>query len=218
MKYFVFSLDDGVIYDSKTIAIFEKYHIHATFNLNSGLDDFVWYNDGFPIRRFVLKENIDLYKNHEIASHTLTHPYLDQCPDEEVIRQVDEDIANLERIFNRRIYSFATPFDTCGDREIELIKNNCPIENIRISQIDESFKIPNDFYRIKITALDIDRAIELLPRFFDEKDGVFIYAGHSYDFELANSYDKLETLIKEVKKHKNIQFVTMHELIQILKK
>lgn len=218
MKYFVFSLDDGTIYDEKVIKIFDKYQIHATFNLNSGLDDFVWYLNGFPIRRLILKDHIELYKNHEVASHTLTHPYLSSLDEKEIIRQVNEDITNLENIFHRKITSFATPFEDSGMRETEIIKNNCPISNIRISQIDESFMVPQDVFNIKITALDINHAIELLPKFINMEEGAFIYAGHSYDFEVNNTYDKLEELIQTVLSHDDIKIVTMSELIKCIKK
>ena len=57
MKYFVFSIDDGTIYDQRVIDIFNKYKIRATFNLNSGLSNFVWYLDGRPIERFDLSKN-----------------------------------------------------------------------------------------------------------------------------------------------------------------
>ena len=219
MKYLVFSIDDGTVFDKKSIEIFDKYDVHATFNLNSGLDDFVWYfNDEIPIRRLVLKDNVDLYKNHEIASHSLTHPYLDSCSEEEIIRQVNEDIQNLENIFHRKITSFATPFRTSGNRETDIIKNNCPVNNIRISCIDESMDIPSDVFNIKITALDINRAFELLPEFINRKEGVFIYAGHSYDFAVKTSFEKLEEFIVEILKHDDIKIVTMSELVDILKK
>lgn len=219
MKYLVFSIDDGTVFDKKSIEIFDKYGVHATFNLNSGMDDFVWYfNDEIPIRRLILKDNVALYKNHEVASHSLTHPYLDSCDEQEVIRQVNEDINNLENIFHRKITSFATPFRTSGNRETDIIKNNCSVNNIRISCVDESMEVPSDLYNIKITALDINRAFELLPEFLNRKEGVFIYAGHSYDFEVKTSFERLEEFIKEVLKHDDIKIVTMSELVDILKK
>ena len=219
MRYLVFSIDDGTVFDKKTIEIFDKYGIHGTFNLNSGLDDFVWYfNEQIPIRRLVLKDNVELYKNHEVASHSLTHPYLDSCPEEEIIRQVNEDINNLENIFHRKITSFATPFRTSGKREIDIIKNNCPVNNIRVSILDESMEIPDDVFNIKITALDINHAFELLPEFVEREEGVFIYAGHSYDFSVKTSFERLEEFIVEVLKHKDIQIVTMSELVDIIKK
>ena len=36
----------------------------------------------------------ELYQGHEVAVHTLTHPNLTGCSDEEIIRQVEQDRQN----------------------------------------------------------------------------------------------------------------------------
>lgn len=216
MKYFVFSIDDGTIFDEMTVSLFNKYGVRVTYNLNSGLDNYVWYKGDIPITRLVLKDNVSLYKNHEIASHTLYHPYLESCSDEEVIRQVNEDVANLERIFQRKVVSFATPFHTSGEREVSLIRENTQIRNIRLSQIDETFKLPEDPYHFKITALDINRALYLFNDFIkDNTAQIFIYAGHSYDFYVDNSFDKLEELLKKITQQDDIMVLPMGELADI---
>lgn len=213
MKYFVFSIDDGTVFDKMTIALFNKYHVRATFNLNSGLDDFVWYLNDLPIQRLTLKDNVDLYANHEVASHTLTHPYLELCTDEEVIRQVKEDVDNLEKTFHREIVSFATPFHTSGEREVDLIRHNTKITNIRLSQFDKSFRLPKDPYHFRITSLNIDDALSLVDEFIKDKDAeLFVYAGHSYDFYVANSFDKLEALLKKITQVEDITILPMGEL------
>ncbi|MCR5079067.1 MAG: polysaccharide deacetylase family protein [Bacilli bacterium] len=218
MKYFILSIDDGTVYDAKTVAILNRLNLKATFNLNSGLDDYVWYNQGRPIRRLRLKENAFLYKGHEKASHTLTHPYLDSCPDEEIVRQVNEDITNLESIFGEEIVSFATPFETCGDRECQIIKTKTKIKDIRVSKIDESFAMPIDPYFIPCTCFEIDRALELFPSFLGkEGDALFVYAGHSYDFELGKSWDKLEKLLLQVLDN-GVKTITMKELLSLIKR
>ena len=217
MKYFVFSIDDGTVFDRATIELFNRYGVRATFNLNSGLDDFVWYYEGkIPIYRNKLEKCLDLYRGHEVASHSLTHPYLDSCSDEEVIRQSNEDIWNLQRIFGRDVVSFATPFETCGDREAALIRDNTPIQNVRLSVIDESFAFPSDPFHIKITALDIDRALELLPDFLNREKACFVYAGHSYDFYVGNSFDRLEELLRILTSRDDVKIVTMAELVDAL--
>ncbi|MCR4879540.1 MAG: polysaccharide deacetylase family protein [Bacilli bacterium] len=218
MKYFVFSIDDGTIYDKTTIDLFNKYGIKGTFNLNSGLQDFVWYLGELPIRRLDLYQSRDLYNGHEVASHTLTHPYLDQCPDEIVIKEVNEDIYNLETIFDDEITSFATPFETCGDREVNLIQYGTKITNIRLSEIDESFSKPIDPYHIKVTALDIHRALELIDEFIAKEDAtLFVYAGHSYDFYVDNTFSLLEELLKILNSHQDdIKVVTMKEMVNEL--
>jgi len=218
MKYFVFSIDDGTIYDKTTIELFNKYHIKGTFNLNSGLQDFVWYLGELPIKRLNLYDNKDLYNGHEVASHTLTHPYLDQCWDEDVIREVNEDINNLENVFNREVISFATPFETCGDREVELIKNGTKVTNIRLSEIDESFKKPIDPYHIKVTALNIRRALELFDSFInDDNAELFVYAGHSYDFYVDNTFDLLEELMERLAaNNERVKVTTIQEMVNDL--
>lgn len=41
-KIFLLSFDDGTIYDKRFVELLNKYNIPCTFNLNSGLEDFVW--------------------------------------------------------------------------------------------------------------------------------------------------------------------------------
>lgn len=217
MKYFIFSLDDGTIYDKKVIDLFNKYHICGTFNLNSGLNDYIWYLDNVPIKRLNLIKDYSIYNGHEVASHTLTHPYLDQLKDEDIIKEVNMDIINLNSIFNIYVESFATPFDTCKEREISIIKSHSLLSNIRMSEIDESFRLPNDPYHFKITALDIDKALELFPKFKKDKNAeIFIYAGHSYDFFVPTyRLDKLEKLIQDIISSNDIEVVTMKQLVKL---
>lgn len=218
MKYIIFSLDDGTIYDKDVIALFNKYHIRGTFNLNSNLPEYTWYTStNKAIYRPNLINNIHLYDNHEIASHTLTHPNLTQCDDNEILRQVNGDITYLKWIFRRDdIVGFAIPFSDYNEHIIKLIKNNTDVSYIRLPEIDESFTFPKDQYHIKVTALNIDRANELLDRFLKsrKKDLLFLYAGHSYDFYLDNSFDKLESFLKRISSNEKVNITTLKDFIE----
>ena len=55
-KAVTFSYDDGQIYDRRLVSIFDRYHLKATFHLNSGTLD----EEGY-VTSSELKE---LYKNH----------------------------------------------------------------------------------------------------------------------------------------------------------
>ena len=212
MKFFIFSIDDGTIYDQKVIDIFNKYHIKATFNLNSGLGNFVWYLDGKPIERFDLNKNPHLYDGHEVASHSLTHPHMTMCPNEEIVRQVGEDIVNLEKIFKRDVHTFAFPFHDADDRCINIIKHLHNIKIIRISDLDQSFKMP-DRYHVRITSLNVDEAVNLVDDFIkDETAELFVFVSHAYDFEVNHTYDKLEELCQKVISQNDIKIITMGEL------
>ena len=216
MKYFIFAIDDGTIYDKKVIDIFNKYNIKATFNLNSGLQDFVWYKDDRPVERLKLYENRHIYDNHEVASHSLTHPWLTSLSDEDVYREVKEDIDNIEKIFARKVTTFSFPFDYFDERTINIIKG-LGITQIILPEIDDSFKLPSDLFHIKVTSWNIDDALEKIDRFIKDKDAkLFVYLSHSYDYEFANSYDKLERLCEKILSDKNIKVIPMNKLISII--
>ena len=91
-KALTFSYDDGVLQDQRLINIFNRYGLKGTFNLNSGLLG----KDGYLVRNGRHVDHIKVkpedvryvYEGHEVAAHTLTHPNLTRCTDEEVIRQV----------------------------------------------------------------------------------------------------------------------------------
>ena len=212
MKFFVFAIDDGTIFDKKVIDIFNKYGIKATFNLNSGLQDFVWWKNHLEVKRLNLNENNNIYEGHEVASHSLTHPYLTSLSDEDVYQEVKQDIDNLKNIFNRDIKTFSFPFDGYDERTINIIKS-LGITHIILPDIDDSFKYPVDTYHIKITSWNIDDALKKVKRFIeDENAQLFIYLSHSYDYEYDNSYDKLEELCKIVTNNKYIKAINIKDI------
>ena len=219
MKYFVFSIDDGTIYDEKVIGVFNKYGIKATFNLNSGLQSFVWYKDDKPVRRLNINEYKHLYDNHEIASHSLTHPHMTMCSDDGIIKESKEDISNLSQIFDRKVEVFAFPFHDYDERTIELVKNNTPAKVIRVSREDESFKFPSDPYHVGITSYKIDHAFGLFDKFIKDKEAeLFVFVAHAYDFEFDWGYEKLELLCQKVLAQKNIKIIPMSALADLINK
>lgn len=218
MKYFILSIDDGTVYDEKVVPILNRHHIKGTLNLNSGLDDFVWYNEGRPVRRLSLPRAIALYQNHEIASHSLTHPHLTQCNDDHIGYEVGVDKENLERIFARPITSFAFPFEDYDDRCINRIRAIDGFTAIRVSEIDPSFRFPSDPYHIKITSLDVNEALTLFPRFLEDKDAeLFVFVSHGYDFEFNGTYDALERLCQMVEQS-DVQSIFTNELPSLFPK
>ena len=213
-KYFILSFDDGTVHDVAFIHLLNRLGIHGTFNLNSGLSHFIWYKDDLPIYRFDLEENTFLYEGHEVASHSLTHPDMVGLDDEEARRQIVEDVTNLSRIFHRNIHGFAYPFSSYSEREIAIIRRETDLTYVRNSGIDESFSFPEDPYHISATTIELDRAIQLFPQFLKEKTGVFVFAGHSYDFYVNGSFDRLEAFLKEVLAHEDIHIVTMEQFVR----
>ena len=78
-KAFSVTYDDGVEQDVRFVALLNRYGLKGTFNLNSGLMEtaFAWtHESGRVIRRLRAENAAALYAGHEVASHTLTHPYM----------------------------------------------------------------------------------------------------------------------------------------------
>ena len=113
-KAFNITYDDGVLQDERFVALLNRYGIKGTFNLNSQLmrEEFSWVHpNGMNVTRLSPDRAKHLYDGHEVASHTLTHPYMHELSDEELYRQLKTDKDNLEKLFGREVKGFAVPFD-----------------------------------------------------------------------------------------------------------
>lgn len=219
MRIVSLSFDDGTIYDIRFVELLNKYNLKCSFNLNSGIEDFVWYyNDAFPIKRLNLEENKSIYKGHEVASHSLTHPYFSSLSKEESIKEVKQDLANLNKIFNNEVAGFAFPFHDQTEDNIQTIKDNIPLTYIRYSYLSEEY-LPKDRYHIHINALYDDEDIyQKLEAFKNNKleNSLFVIAGHSYEFEVKNDWVKIEELLKYLAKENAFTVLTIKEAVSIL--
>ena len=199
-KFFLLSFDDGTIYDRRFVELLNRYRIKGTFNLNSGLEDFVWYyEDTFPIRRQILSETLEQYQGHEIASHSLHHHWLNTLTPPQISREIGEDCEALKKLFGLHEIGFGVPFTACGEREIKIIRKL--VRYIRLSEFAESFALPEDPYHIPIHALYNDADIrEKIARFAenDLENSLFVMAGHSYELEVLNHWEYMEELLQYI--------------------
>ena len=218
MKIVSLSFDDGTIYDKRFIDLLNKYGLRATSNLNSGLKDFIWYYEDKPIRRLNLEESKEIYKGHEVASHSLTHPYFSSLDEKRQIREVEEDILNLEKIFSRKIEGFAFPFIDQTEANIQVVKNNIDLKYIRCSIFTEKI-LPKDRYHVGINALYDDKDIyEKLERYKSNilPNSLFVIAGHSYEFEVKNDWEKIEKLLKYLKENDELLVLPLIDAIKLI--
>ena len=200
MKYFLLSFDDGTVHDKRFVELLNRYNIPCTFNLNSGLEDFVWEFEGHPVVRQKLSDTVEQYRRHEIASHSLTHPRLDTLYPPQLRREVEEDCIALKRIFGVKELGFGVPFTVCNEREINIIRRF--VRYIRLSEYADSFRLPADPYHIPIHALYNDPEVREKIRDFAENelpDSLFVLAGHSYELEFLNHWEYMEELLQYIK-------------------
>ena len=137
---------------------------------------------------------------------------------EESIRQVKEDINNLSNIFSYQIRGFAFPFHDQTEENIQNIKDNVELSYIRYSYLDYS-GVHKDRYHIHINALYDDS--DIYDRLEDfkketENDSLFVIAGHAYEFEVKNDWNKIEKLLKHLKDDKQIIVLPLKDAVEIL--
>lgn len=199
-KILLLSFDDGTIYDKRFVQLLNKYGIKATFNLNSGLEDFIWYyEDRFPIQRQILADTLRQYQGHEIASHSLHHHWLNTLTPPQLSREVGDDCAALKKLFGLAEIGFGVPFTACGEREIRIIRKY--VRYIRLSEFSDSFALPEDPYHIPIHSLyNAPDIYEKLQRFAqsDLPVSLFVIAGHSYEFEVFDHWQYIEDMIQYI--------------------
>lgn len=136
MKYLIIGFDDGTVYDRKAVELLNKYRINGTFFINSG----TLGEPGFLDR----DELEDLFKYHEVASHTLGHPKLRELTHEGIKYQILEDIENLETFTKQKVIGFAYPFGDYTKKVKDMVKE-CGISYARTVKRAKDYKKPKDF-------------------------------------------------------------------------
>lgn len=225
MKAVTFSYDDGVTQDQRLIELFNKYGLKCTFNINSGLLG----QAGSLIREDVTVAHCkpracevrNIYRGHEIAAHTLTHPSLCKLPDEEVIRQVEEDRLALSEIAGYEVVGMAYPGGGINydERVVRLIREHTKIRYARTMIGSNSFEPQEDLLSFKPTAYHH----ESLPALFEtgrrflaaqsDRPQILYVWGHAYEFDIHNTWKEFEEFCRMISGHPDIFYGTNREVL-----
>lgn len=221
-KAFNVTYDDGVLQDLRFVQLLNSYGLKGTFNLNFKLmeSEFEWtHESGCIVKRLSKEKATSLYIGHEIASHTLTHPFLNDKSEAEIMYELKEDKKNLEKIFNKEVKGFAVPFDYYSDL-IEECAKKCGFEYARISEESLSFALQTDYYKWKATVFHLDNALKRLVSDFcdtDEELALFQIVGHSYDLDIKKMWDEIEDIFKTISSQDDVISMTTIDIINYLK-
>lgn len=220
-KAFNVTYDDGVEQDVRFVALLDRYGLKGTFNLNSQLmqERYQWIHEtGMPVRRLSVDAARGLYDGHEIASHSLTHPYLHTLSEEEVMHQLGEDKRRLEEFFGREIVGFALPFSTYTDT-IARCAERCDFEYARISEESRSYQpFQSRFYR-RAGLFHLDRELESFVEMFlrsQEELALCQIVGHSYDLDTEDMWGRMEQIFQKISSDKDVLPMTTIELVRYL--
>ena len=224
-KAITFSYDDGVVQDIRLIELLNKYGLKCTFNINSellGVGRVLMQKNGRIAHYKIMKDQVrEIYEGHELAVHTLTHPALIKCSDEEIVRQVEEDRKNIEVLVGYDVVGMAYPGGTsCVDERVEnVLRDHTKIKYARGTRCSHSFDIPTDLYHFKPTVfhLDFDKMMELGREFVEmvpDEPKLFYIWGHSYEmnYDSLNWY-RLEEFFKLVSGREDVFYGTNAEVL-----
>ena len=221
-KAFNVTYDDGVLQDVRFVELLNKYNLKGTFNLNSLLmkNEFQWtHNCGLVVKRLKVDDVVALYKGHEVASHTKSHPFMEELTKEEILHELSEDKEKLEEIFGYEIKGFAVPFHYYSELIAECVKE-CGFEYGRISEESLSFVPQDDYYNWKATIFhSIDKLDSMISEFVqtEEELGLFQIVGHSYDLDVDNRWEHMENIFKIISQQEDILPMTTIEIIEYFK-
>ena len=221
-KILTFSYDDGVVQDRRLIGLLDRYGLKAAFNLNSGCFGQQMMLDfdrpPFLHQRIREEEARELYRNHEVAAHTLTHPDLKSLSDEEIIRQTEEDRRALEALTGKSVIGFAYP----GGKPVytphvaEVLRRGTGLKFARTVDDTHGFDLPADFLTWHPTCFHLSPEIDgLADRFLaEERDETMLFYiwGHAYELDWHDKWEQIEVLFAKLAGHPEIEYATPCEI------
>ena len=223
MKAVTFSYDDCTMQDIRLVELFNKYGLKATFNVNSELlgskNELV--REGVTVRhdKIAADDLKRVFDGHEVAVHTLTHPYLQAIEDEnEIVRQIEEDRKNLEKIVGYKVEGMAYPGNgNDSDRVAKIIKERTKIKYARTTTSTLNFDIQDNLYQFNPTIHHSEEELfRLGEEFINLKTNtpkIFYIWGHSFEFDVRSDWGRFEDFLKLISGKTDIFYGTNNEVL-----
>jgi len=215
MKALTFSYDDAPFQDRRLVELFNKYGLKCTFNINSGL-----FGQG---HRTIMPEELpSLYKGHEVAVHTVTHPHLENMTDDaEIVKEVENDRKYLSEIMGYNVVGMAYP---CGgvnndDRVADIIRKRTGVLYSRTITSTGNFDPQDNLLRFNpsIYHLEFDKLMQMGEEFLalePTSPQIFYIWGHSYELDgKPDSWNRLEEFFKLISHRDDIFYGTNKEVL-----
>jgi hypothetical protein len=221
-RAFNISYDDGVTQDVRFVELLNRYGLKGTFNLNYGLlrKDFTWEHEcGMTVRRLPEEAIPFVYRGHEVASHSWSHPYFDNMEETEILKELGSDKFFLERLTGGEVAGYATPFYYYSPLMAQCVRD-CGFEYARISEESNDYSIPEDFYFWRGSKFHWDEDLEEFVNGFlstDRELALCQLVGHSYDLDVMNLWDTIERICARVGNCEDVWAATHLEIVRYLR-
>ncbi len=194
----------------RLVDIFNRNNLKATFNVNGGIKDNV---------RIPMSEYKQLYKGHEVACHTLTHPTIARCPIESVALELIEDRKILEDVMGTYVRGLAYPNGSSSE-EIERLLPMVGVKYGRTVNSTGKFDLPTNYGAWDPTCHHNHNLIELGEQFLSLQKKQYLFMmyvwGHSYEFPKDNNWDTMEQFCEMMANKDDIWYATNIEIYDYL--
>ncbi len=208
-KALTFSYDDAQIYDRRLVSIFDRYGMKATFHLNSGILDTEGFITGQEVK--------ELYGNHEVACHGVTHPFFNELAQGQTVQEILEDRRVLEAYADRIVRGFSYPFGEYNDRLIETA-GSLGIVYARTVEDKMNFNLPADFMRWHPTCHHDKVTDEMIDDFMNPPEyrdlALFYIWGHSFEFERENNWEHICHVCEALQGRSDVWYATNMEIYE----
>lgn len=220
-KAATFSYDDAVTQDIRFVSMLNRFGLKGTFNINTGLlGQESWHTqNGKTVTHNKLQPEqiLEVYSGHELAVHGRTHLDLALVPAGTAAYEVTADRRAIEEMVKHPVTGMAYPFGTYTEETPGILKN-CGIEYSRTTHSTHTFEIPENFLFWDPTCHHEDpKLFSLTDQFLEDleekdKSRLFYIWGHSYEFDVTDTWERMEEFLKRIYGHGDVWYATNGEI------
>lgn len=223
-KALTLSYDDGVHQDERLLAIFRKYNLKATFNLNPGV-----FGKKNIIRfgkkpaehyKFTAEEVPSMYEGFEIAAHGMEHTNLVDMDSARCLHEILNSRCEIEKLLQHPILGYVYA-NGSFEGNIEEACRNSGLRYARTVRSTGKFDIPGNFLEWDPTCHHNDEKLfELTEEFLSDKPHfshhgpakLFYVWGHAYEFDQEENWDRIEKFAETVSGRDDVWYATNEEI------
>ena len=211
------SFDDGHTFDRRIVESFNKWGLKATFNLNSR----ALGRTGIPPphgkrNHLDASEVAALFRGHEVAIHTVSHPRLSRLDPSQIAYEVLEDRKALEDLVGYPVRGMAYPFGDYDQRVIEVLRAlgivycRCSEKAVKCFPPVEPLAWPTTAHQYATTPTVPERFEEMCKN--ERYTGVLYTYGHGFEFHDKDDWGALERIYKPLSRNPDTWYCTNIEL------
>lgn len=200
------SWDDGSVEDIRLVGLLNRLGLKGTFSIAPGLLreerrlttwGEVWGDRhrprGFPLGFLALEDLPIVYRGHEVAAHTLSHPDLTRLSFEAILHEVTQAKVRLEEATGQRVIGFVYPHGRYNESAKEAVRQAGYLY-ARTTDGTKRLGLPRDLMAMPPTT-HWRRATRSLFLKTLRARGVFHIYGHGYEMRTAMHWRRLSAIL-----------------------